>query len=230
MRAWRIITWSTIAIAFIFSFLVSGCSKLKVPLASPLRDGTPERWCAAAREGSAIYGVFTNDLDAQVFIPAPSPPAPPMTNRGDRGAAVVAWQQHLEDRGFSPGEIDGMHGPQTERATEAWLRTGRSARAISSERTATPWGADYQKAKSIVEALRGGILALCQSLDKGEQVTKGDLLDRDFERAAEAFGDIVETHQDVIVSRSSRAYDHDKILRELRIVQAEATAAAARTE
>lgn len=206
----------------LFVAVVSGCGGLKVPLASPIKDGTPERWCGVATEGSAIYGDFTMDLDAKMFVPVTQPPAPLMSNYGDRGSGVRAWQEHLAANGFPPGPIDGRHGPLTDRATEAWLRTGR--RAALSERVATPWAADYLRAKGVVEEKRAGILGLCQELEKGRPVTAEDLLGKGFEEAAEAFGDVVETHRDVM---DSAKYDHEEILNKLRLVQAEAMSVAA---
>lgn len=214
---WLIYVPCMVLLVGLFMAVVSGCGSLKVPLASPFRDGTAERWCGVAKEGSAIYGEFVGDLDAEIFVPVAPPPAPPMSNFGDKGSGVYAWQEHLADSGFPPGPIDGRHGPLTDRATEAWLRTGR--RAVPLERAVTPWAADYLQAKSVVETKRAGILGLCQGLEKGEPVTVEALLEEGFEPAAEAFGDVVGIHRDVIQSTD---YDHDQILDKLRLVQAEA--------
>lgn len=196
----------------------------KLPFTSPIDDTTAERWCGVAVEGSAIYGEFTGDLDAQLVPVAETREiGPPMSSFGDRGFGVRAWQEHLAMRGFPPGPIDGIHGPLTERATTALLKSRSVARMMQSEAVATSWATDYSKAKGVVEDHRPGILALCQ----GEHVTKEDLLREGFEPAAEAFKDIVELHRDVTLLERSGTYDHQAILNKLRIVQAEALAALA---
>jgi N-acetyl-anhydromuramyl-L-alanine amidase AmpD len=58
---------------------------------------------------------------------------PTMTEPGDRGDAVRAWQRYLLSLQYAPGPVDGMHDPMTERATEAWLRD----RGLERERRAT---------------------------------------------------------------------------------------------
>lgn len=210
--------------------VLGGCSALQWPLSSPIADTTAERWCEVAEEGSAIYGEFADDLDARVSVPAMEVReiAPPASSFGDRGPSVRSWQGYLVELGFAPGMIDGIHGPQTERATSAWLRSRSVARTLSSESIATPWAADYVRAKGIVEDHRPGLLALCQGLE-GYDVTKEELLDEGFVPAARAFGDVVAIHRDVTApapgQRATGGYDHQAILDKLRIVEAEATTA-----
>lgn len=46
---------------------------------------------------------------------------PRRTAYGTRSEEVRAWQEFLSEKGFKPGEADGYHGMQTERASVSYL-------------------------------------------------------------------------------------------------------------
>lgn len=64
-----------------------------------------------------------------IIIPVPTPtPVPcPILRRGDRGPQVRRLQIALNTNGFSPGPIDGIFGPATERA----VRNLQAARGLA---------------------------------------------------------------------------------------------------
>lgn len=49
-------------------------------------------------------------------------PLPNVLQRGDRGPVVRRLQERLREQGFNPGPIDGIFGPQTERAVRDFQR------------------------------------------------------------------------------------------------------------
>jgi hypothetical protein len=64
--------------------------------------------------------MLERDLSPHETPTRETPPA--ITSPGDHSFGVATWQQYLRDQGYSPGPIDGKHGPMTERATVAWLK------------------------------------------------------------------------------------------------------------
>lgn len=63
--------------------------------------------------------------------------------RGDRGSAVRDLQRRLSRRGFNPGPIDGVFGPQTERAVRQFQRAiGLFPDGVAGSRTLVTLGID----------------------------------------------------------------------------------------
>jgi peptidoglycan hydrolase-like protein with peptidoglycan-binding domain len=52
-------------------------------------------------------------------------PSLPVSGRSDK-ASWRAWQTWLQDKGFSPGRIDGIPGPITYRAIQHWAGVPRT--------------------------------------------------------------------------------------------------------
>lgn len=61
---------------------------------------------------------------------------PPRTELGDRGEAVRAWQAFLVRHGHPRLDVDGIHGSDTETASQAWdglQRADRASQASAAE-------------------------------------------------------------------------------------------------
>jgi Putative peptidoglycan binding domain len=111
----------------------------------------------------AAAGVFTGSRHRAATLPASTPtrpttttaaskpvappPAPSTTLKpGDHGAQVTTLQRALASLGFSPGKVDGVYGPATQRAVERFQRSEHL----------TPDGVLGPKTlRALVSALRG---------------------------------------------------------------------------
>ncbi len=88
---------------------------------------------AAVRAFQSAYGLTPDGIvgprtwDALEKASAPTPPAPPSTQRptlreGDKGAYVTQLQQLLKEVGYYAGVVDGVFGPATTAAVKAFQK------------------------------------------------------------------------------------------------------------
>ncbi|MEM9691812.1 MAG: N-acetylmuramoyl-L-alanine amidase [Myxococcota bacterium] len=87
--------------------------------------------------------------------------APEPSRYGDRGLWVEEWQRFLEEEGYNPGPVDGIHGRLTESATIRWREDQRPSAPPDRETspdasTAPSWlkGAPLIRARKFTPANR----------------------------------------------------------------------------
>lgn len=83
--------------------------------------------------------VAISRTSSSAALRATSAPSNPVLREGARGAAVTALQNKLKAAGFNPGSVDGVFGPKTEAAVEAFQR----AKGLATDGVVGPktWGA-----------------------------------------------------------------------------------------
>jgi hypothetical protein len=77
---------------------------------------------------SALAAPFSPSAPAASAAPSPSPSAPA---KGRPSAKVAALQQRMKEAGFDPGEIDGIWGPNTQRAYADYKARGSRAASVA---------------------------------------------------------------------------------------------------
>ncbi len=86
-------------------------------LAETLVYGQIVGWVLALGAGQAGWvGRIKTIQAAAATQAAPAPDPHPLLRLGDRGSSVIVLQTVLKEVGLDPGPIDGIFGPQTERA------------------------------------------------------------------------------------------------------------------
>ena len=87
-------------------------------------DGSRSAWKGApSRMRWTDYGLLTPYVNYGNAIPTPAPtPTKDWIEKGDKGPEVEKAQKALLEKGFDPKGIDGIFGPNTEKATKAFQK------------------------------------------------------------------------------------------------------------
>lgn len=87
-------------------------------------DGSRSAWKGApSRMRWTDYGLLTPYVNYGNAIPTPAPtPTKDWIEKGDKGPEVEKAQKALLEKGFDPKGIDGIFGPNTEKAAKAFQK------------------------------------------------------------------------------------------------------------
>lgn len=87
-------------------------------------DGSRSAWKGAPVKCKwTDYGLLTPYVNYGNAIPTPAPtPTKDWIEKGDKGPEVEKAQKALLEKGFDPKGIDGIFGPNTEKATKAFQK------------------------------------------------------------------------------------------------------------
>lgn len=87
-------------------------------------DGSRSAWKGApSRMKWTDYGLLTPYVNyGDIPVPEPVKPTKDWIEKGDKGPEVEKAQKALLEKGFDPKGIDGIFGPNTEKATKAFQK------------------------------------------------------------------------------------------------------------
>src|SRR5919106_1593846 len=127
-------SWLAAALAVIV-VLLAGCTDVQGVETSagdsqPQADATSEQAGAASEASEAAQSEAADESETPKNAPEgdkrdeaserPRPRRPAAVGPDDRGADVRTLQKRLDELGFAPGPVDGVYGPRTTAAVEAF--------------------------------------------------------------------------------------------------------------